>query len=170
MRVDHGEVETGALRGPGHLEHLGPVLHQNRDVPSRLEPAGAQQPCAPRGAVVQLGVGQDLLAVGVRDDHRRLLRCDTSPGGGELGTGLVHWHASDVTARPAVEPPRPPLGSWGGLWTRGGETNTVLDERTPVLVGADQLTRHLTPDRLAETATEPAEMAAQVARGAELDT
>jgi acetyl-CoA C-acetyltransferase len=44
----------------------------------------------------------------------------------------------------------------------------VLDERTPVLVGADQLKRHITPDRLTE-ATEPGEMAAQVARGAEAD-
>jgi acetyl-CoA C-acetyltransferase len=45
----------------------------------------------------------------------------------------------------------------------------VLDERTPVLVGADQLARHLSPERLAETATEPADMAAEVARGAEVD-
>jgi acetyl-CoA C-acetyltransferase len=44
----------------------------------------------------------------------------------------------------------------------------VLDERTPVLVGADQLARHLTPDQLAQ-ATEPAEMAAEVLRGAERD-
>lgn len=45
----------------------------------------------------------------------------------------------------------------------------MLDERTPVLVGAAQLARHLTPDQLAE-ATEPSEMAAQVLRGAEVDS
>jgi len=45
----------------------------------------------------------------------------------------------------------------------------VLDERTPVLVGADQLARHLTPETVAE-ASEPAAMAAQVLRGAEVDS
>lgn len=45
----------------------------------------------------------------------------------------------------------------------------MLDERTPVLVGADQLARHLTPETLAE-ATEPAEMSARVLRGAQTDS
>jgi acetyl-CoA C-acetyltransferase len=44
----------------------------------------------------------------------------------------------------------------------------VLDDRTPVLVGAAQFTRHLTPERLDE-ATEPAQMCTDVALAAAAD-
>lgn len=44
----------------------------------------------------------------------------------------------------------------------------MLDDRTPVLVGAAQFSRHLTVDQL-DQATEPAEMSADVARAAAAD-
>ena len=74
--VDARVEEARALRGPAHLEELGPVLHEHRDVIAEAQPRVVEALRELVRAIVQLAVGDGLPGRGhdVRDLIRPFLR------------------------------------------------------------------------------------------------
>ena len=81
--VDRRVVEAGALGRPADLEEAGLVLDQEGDVVTEAEAGVLPHPGQPAGALLQLGVGDDLARAG-HDDRRvvgTLLGMDSGPHG-----------------------------------------------------------------------------------------
>lgn len=97
MPVDRGVVQAGALSSPADFEEWPVVLHQDRDVIPRHDPAGPERAGEPHRPFLELGVGHSLAARTHYD--RRSIRARVGMRSG-CQTNIGPRHRFSLSRRP----------------------------------------------------------------------